>query len=151
MGLPRTVGAIALLATAACHRDPAGPSPASVVVSLCNSPIWVAYQNGDGPWTRTTGDSAGRFHLDVTGRGGLVVVSRASVGYTTAVYYRTAAQFADFASECSSDAAVVPRTVNVTVPGLTSGIVATVALGESSRLLYSPQPVATFTDVPTGQ
>ena len=53
-----------LAALGACHDDPIGPPPTHekpVAVTYCApaAPIWVAFRDGDGSWTRELADAAG--------------------------------------------------------------------------------------------
>ena len=80
--------------------QPPPPAPQAVQVSFCpgNEPAWVAFQDGDGPWTRVTpGTAGGRFTYGYpfsTSRGGMATLQRAQGVTSLTVFYGMPAELA---------------------------------------------------------
>ena len=101
---------------------------------IATHPVWVAFQDGNGPWTQVTG-TADVYHFNVTsGKGSYawVVLGLAGPGTSQVqVENRTQAELtaAPFTS-CATAAAT--KTVNGTVANLAGGSTAKIAFGGSS-------------------
>ena len=104
----------------------AGPTPGTGAIAwqfcdAANLPIWFAYQDGTGAWTRVVGAS-NLYRFDVAaGRGGVAFVTRSGTGYNTLVYYGTAAELTSYGtSQC-----VGGTTAFKSVTGSVSGVAGT--------------------------
>lgn len=116
------------------------------------APIWVAAQDGTGPWTQLT-STTGTYSFNVTNRGGLAYVTgSATSGYTLTVFYATAQDFAS-QRQGAGQCGVTPggKTVNGSVLGLGLTDAAMVTLGTATAFV-SGAALNTFTlqNVPTG-
>lgn len=148
---PRTRRALALLAltaatAGACLDAPPGPSPlpgAQIVrVSWCRglAPTWVAFQDGDGPWTRATpvrtGDTITFEHGFAAPRGAIATLTPIPGNMTALlVLYGEPAELASAGDTkailCDTAA---PRTVRGTVVGLDTNEAAIVSAQVSSTV-----------------
>jgi len=87
------------------EADPGpGPGDGDLAYSFCPAdvPIWLAYQDGDGPWTSVAG-SNGTFMLDIqSDRGGIAYVTGSDVdGYHTMIQFATRGELEQMGSvEC---------------------------------------------------
>jgi hypothetical protein len=94
-------------------------------------PIWFAYQDGNGPWTRVVGDAQNvyRFQID-SQRGAVAWVSIDEGAPLTQVFYYTREEFLQVgASQCDGEGGF--KTVNGSMTGLGPTDVGFVALGSS--------------------
>lgn len=94
-------------------------------------PIWFAYQDGNGPWTRVVGDAQNlyRFQID-SQRGAVAWVSIDEGAPLTQVFYYTRDEFLQVgASQCDGEGGF--KTVNGSLAGLGPMDVGFVALGSS--------------------
>jgi hypothetical protein len=90
-------------------------------------PIWLAFQDGTGPWTQVvpTGDVY-QFTI-ASAKGGWAQVSQSGSQTITAVHLLTQAELT--ASSVAFCPATTTKTVNVTVAGLSTGLFANLSLG----------------------
>jgi hypothetical protein len=139
---------LALSALSACSHDspdptyptepPPSPTSSAVDITYCRGaePVWVAFQDGDGAWTRARPVANGAyttFHGDFTANRGAVARAAALPGDLTSlsITYGAPAELglvSDTAFQCTADAL---RTLNGTVAGLGANDVALVAVGHS--------------------
>lgn len=124
--------------------DPHGGPPTTVVVRFCADevPAWVAFQDGDGTWTRSSPIIDGRLavyqHEFSTDRGGMAVGQRFSIGLTTLnVSYGAPAELTAFGNtfpgECNS---APPKALLGTIAGLAENQVATVSGGFANAFIF---------------
>src|SRR5690606_13980982 len=118
-----------------------GGGTGSIAWSFCapSLPVWVAVQDGSGPWTRVTGTN-GSYRFDLaSGRGGVAVVTPGTDGTTaTAIHFGTSDELTEMgARQCS--AATGSRTVNASVVGLSALGQAWLALGGSATVVTPAQ------------
>ena len=102
-------------------------------------PIWLAYQDGAGPWTRVTpvGDV---YTFNVAGaKTGWAAVTQSGVVTATAVHMSTTAELAGTTTFCP---ATTVKTVNATVAGLSAGLFANLTLGGGNNYALADGPVA---------
>jgi hypothetical protein len=93
-------------------------------------PIWVAFQDGSGAWTRVTG-TGGVYTFNIaSAKGGLAVVTQSGATFNTSVVFASQAEFVANTGGCA--AAAVTKTVNGSVAGLNTGDIARMSLGGSS-------------------
>lgn len=136
----------AAAAASACLDAPAGPVPVpmsqTVQVSWCRglAPIWVAFQDGDGPWTRATpartGDTITFQHAFTAGRAGIATLTPVAGDLTALlVLYGEPAELASAGDTrailCDNG---VSRTVRGTVAGLDTNEAAIVSRQVSSAV-----------------
>src|SRR5207245_8009321 len=70
-----------------------------------NAPVWMAYQNDAGPWTRVVADANGVVHVPIDTRGGIAALRGSSVsGFDLAVEYATATELAAHYVTCPPSA-----------------------------------------------
>jgi hypothetical protein len=103
-------------------------------------PIWLAFQDGSGPWTQVvpTGDV---YQFTIAGaKGGWAQVSQSGSQTITAVHLLTQAELV--ASSIALCPASTTKTVNVTVAGLSAGLFANVALGGGNSFALTDGNVA---------
>lgn len=101
--------------------------------TLLGFPVWLAYQDGNGPWTRVIGTAnVYRFNLSQ---------SRGGVAYTTgsgvSILYQTRAEFSSGNIQMCEP--VGPKRINGSVAGVGAGNFTWVSLGNST----APGPVNT--------
>jgi hypothetical protein len=134
----QTASITVLVATTAgvdVHLDYSACPQSSVV----RPAVWVAYQDGTGPWTRVAG--AGgiyNFHINSSG-GGIAVVRQLVQFYTTSVTYLTQAELQATLASCGEDASDVvnpypagSKTIHGTIARLNAGTSAQILLGSAN-------------------
>jgi len=134
------------------------PRPSnSVAWTYCSSariPVWFAYQDGlSGVWRRVTPSPAGTFTFAVDQpRVGVATVSiEPGVTVTRVRWVGLTELAAEAAAECIANPVPGTRTVTGTVSGLSTGDVATVAMGPTvSNALTQSTPAFTLARVPDG-
>jgi hypothetical protein len=143
------VAALVLAMLAACSDDRAtGPdvTPTTADVAFCSrtDPVWVAFQDGDGPWTRAQPDAASFFatyrHTFTTNRAAIATATELPDGLTAlSVRYAAPSELAAFGDAspavCSSGDV---STMLGTVAGLETNEVALVSAGNDSRVAAFP-------------
>ena len=143
------VAALALSLLSACSDDssdavyptepPPSSTPSAVDVAYCRGaePLWVAFQDGDGAWTRARPIASGqhtKFHHDFTSNRGAIARAAELPGglRTLSILYGAPSELglvSDTAfQQCSGDEV---RTLNGTVAGLGANDIALVAAGNS--------------------
>ena len=122
-------------------RPDPGPPPTTVDVTFCNGaqPRWVAFQDGDGEWTRAEPIVAGQLasfrHTFNSNRGAVAAAREFAGGLTTlAIQYAAPAELT-IAGEARPDlcGAVAAGTLLGTVAGIDTNEVAVVSSGRSTR------------------
>jgi len=128
-GLDNRTATLALTVTEA-----SGGGPGNVTWSFCGEtglPLWVAYQDGNGPWTRVQG--AGHvysFQVD-SDRAGVAFVTGEEDFTQLNVFYQTRVESIDYGSaQCPVTGEL--KSVNGSVSGLQQTQLAFVALGGAS-------------------
>ncbi|HEV8185699.1 MAG TPA: hypothetical protein VGP40_07055, partial [Chthoniobacterales bacterium] len=99
-------------------------------------PVWLAYQDGNGPWTRVTSTNDIYSFTFTTGRAGLAYVLLPGAGVTSEVHvqYYTSAEFSGNINFCGPVPPPPPtgKTINGTVAGVTSSQAARISLNGGS-------------------
>lgn len=124
--------------------DPGGGPSTSVDVPFCadEAPAWVAFQDGDGPWTPTSPIIDGRYavyrHTFVANRAGIAIGQRFNVGLTTLnVAYGAPAELTAFGNTfpgaCNSSP---PKALLGTVAGVGENQGATISGGFSNAFIF---------------
>lgn len=111
----------------------APPPSANVSVSLTNCyVVWVAYQDGDGPWIPVTGVN-GRYGFHIAqSKGGLAFVQAAGRQfYVTMLYYSQAELTAAVLSPCGASSAPTVKDVHASVVNLPTGTQAWISFAAS--------------------
>lgn len=117
------------LLIAACGSDegPTEPRTASVVWKFCgtpNTPLWVASQNGNGPWTYVAPGTDNTWSFNISAKGGVAYVVAGDptstppspTGYSLIIVYGTLAELrAHPGPGCSGPAALGTRTLTSTL------------------------------------
>lgn len=142
--------ALAISTLAACsdyQRDPTSPypdpdpRPVAVDVAFCagSQPRWIAFQDGDGEWTRAqltvTGEFANFRHTFNSNRGAIATAHEFANGLTTlTIHYAAPAELA-IAGDPRPDLCglVANDTVLGTVAGIDTNEVVVVSTGRSTR------------------
>jgi hypothetical protein len=144
-----TLAASVSLLTACGGSDkPTGPSASQTALSFCapDVPTWLAYQDGDGAWTRVTPDANNVFTVSIRDRGGIAYVMP-DVGLF--VLYSTPATMKSVYPACGASA-FGSKTLHGTFVGLAASDAGMVAVGPSSDWTTGADPSFTLTDVPNG-
>ncbi len=109
----------------------------SVTLAYCaaDAPIWVAYQDGSGPWTRVSASGTNSYQFTVSSpRAAVATVDTVGSGFDLNVTYATAAEFNGFGNT-QSLGACGSKTINGTVSNVSNTQVANVTLGYSSAFV----------------
>jgi hypothetical protein len=119
-----------------------GGGTGNVTWAFCDEtgiPVWVAAQDGNGPWTQVQGDAQNVFRFQIDSpRGGLAFVTvEDGVSQTLVFYYSREEFLAIGADQC--DGLGGTKTVNGSVTGLGLTDMAFVALGSSSAQVVGAQ------------
>src|SRR5438046_1685897 len=122
---------------------PPPPPPISVAVAYCIQPAWVAFQDGDGAWTRAQPILSGsnttfRYEFSA-GRGAIATLSRAGDNMTVlSVLYGTPAELVTAGDTNPRDCGPAPaKTLLGTVAPLDTNETAFVAASFNSRVRVS--------------
>jgi hypothetical protein len=132
----------------------APPAGTTIALNYCaaGAPIWLAVQDGTGPWTRVTssGNNAYSFTLN-SARGGIATVDTIGTGFELTVTYATAAEMAAFGPALNNDACG-SKTVNGTFTNVSTTQSLFVTLGSASVNRGGAAGTGTFqlTSVPSG-
>ncbi len=131
-GLPDQTASVAVTVTA-----PSGSG--NVQISLaCFAPIWVAYQDGTGAWTRATTVSPNVYRISVTGNyAGVALVFPSGGGFQTQINYLPKAYLTSAATVNFCAAGGLPpgtKSVSGTAAGLTGSDRANISMGGSTGL-----------------
>lgn len=113
-------------------------SGSTVTVSYCaaDAPIWLAYQDGTGAWTRATpnsGTTTYSFPI-ASGKLGLATVDTVATGFDLGITYATTAEANGFGNAFQFGACGT-KTVNGTVANVSNTQFASVTLGYSSQFV----------------
>jgi hypothetical protein len=141
-------------ATITVNVTPGGGAPTgNVSLSFCpflGAPIWVAFQDGSGPWVLSTPVASAYTGQVSSGRGGVAwVVARPAGGFEINIRYGTTAELQAFGDVYCHGATGTGKRVNVTVSGVAASDRALLGLGTASTsfALGSAPP---FDGVPDG-
>ena len=145
--LTRCAGAFALALLAACgdhassgtdpHPRPE-PTPVDVVFCTGAQPIWLAFQDGEGAWTRaqpTIAGSLATFHLGFTENRGAVAMAQRFANLTSlSIQYGAPAELSTAGTQRPEFCGLtVSKTLNGTVAGIDTNEAVTVIAGRSTR------------------
>lgn len=148
-GLPESTQSLQISVTTASGQS------VSLDFSVCTPdqrPTWLAYQDGNGPWTQVTG-SGDTYTFNVASSTAGVAIATAPSGGGSGVFvlYATQSEFVsgDLSDVC--DVVSTGKTVTGSVSGITpaNGEQATVSLGDATTQASADGPV-TFQAVPSG-
>jgi trimeric autotransporter adhesin len=125
-----------------------GGGGGNVTYQFCGNasaiPVWFAFQDGNGAWTRVNAGSSNTFAFSITQSRGAVayVLQSANGSFNTIVNYLTQAELTSAGtSACVQGAAPGTKVVNGSVSGLAVADQASIALG-SSNVTVSNAPLA---------
>ena len=125
----------------------------NVTLAYCaaDAPIWVAYQDGTGPWTRVTATGANSYTFSISsGKAGIATVDTVGTGYDLNVTYASTAEINGFGNTLTLGACGT-KSINGTVANVSNTQFANVTLGYSSKFVI---PIAssafTLTNVASG-
>jgi hypothetical protein len=125
----------------------------NVTYSFCEAdglPIWVAAQNGTGPWQRVTGNAQNQYSFQVGDRGGVAYVMQEGNGFQLVVhYYNTAELQAHGSTVCTSNPGPT-RSLNVTVANVGPMEQALIGAGGATGVALGLQPTTQLTGVAPG-
>lgn len=128
-------------------QAPVGGNP--VNWSICDpsdAPIFVAYQNENGPWTRVT-PSNNIYTFSVGQRGGVAIVEP---DYSTDIFYGSAAELAAFGRNSCVLEGEGGKRLTGSVAGVGAFDMVQVQLGSSGVLVLPGSPTFTLSNVPDG-
>jgi hypothetical protein len=137
---PRRIAALLItLLVDACSHDMAGPGNGvdsqTADIAFCGEPTWVAFQDGDGAWTRAVamrvGSIATLHHIFTKGRAGIAIARESNGGMTALSIFYGAPNELSTVSDTAGVAcgATSSRTLHGTVIGLDTNEVALVLAG----------------------
>jgi len=152
------VVALALSILSACSDDPTTSSPPpgdpllTVEVAFCSGlePDWVAFQDGDGAWTRALPSATSRIitfrHPFAANRGAIATVHRFAASVTTlSVRYGAPAELESVGDTVPEHCGPpVSKTLLGTVAGLDTNELAIVSAGHNARAVVFPIDGAGF-------
>ncbi len=130
---------------------PSGGSNVTLSYCAADAPIWVAFQDGNGAWTRVNATGTNSYTFSVSsGRAGVATVDTVGTGFDLNVTYATTAELNGFGAttglgECGG------KTVNGTVANVGMTQFANVSLGYSTKFVLPITSSAfTLTNVASG-
>ena len=148
----RALALVVLSFAVACTKDMTGVRPIdakAVDVAFCDTPTWVAFQDGDGAWTRATpptiaGAVSTYHHTFTTDRGG-IAIARDFGGDLTAllIFYGTP-------DELPTMSATAPAACGATSFKTLRGKVAGIDTNEIARLTSGRGTEGAFVSIGTG-
>ncbi len=125
----------------------------SVTLSYCaaDAPIWVAYQDGTGPWTRVTATGTNSYTFSVSStKAGIATVDTVGTGYDLNVTYATTTELNGFGNTLALGACGT-KTINGSVANVSNTQFANITLGYSSKFVIPITSSAfTLTNVASG-
>lgn len=117
---------------------PSGGS-GNTVLRFCppgNLPVFLAFQDGTGPWTAVPGTNNVYTFNIASGKGAYAYVTSSSATvFSTHVFYGTQAEIAGQSAGASCPAAATTKTVNGTVANVSAGELATIGLGAAAAVV----------------
>ncbi len=121
----------------------------NVSISLsCLSPIWFAYQDGNGPWIQVN-PTAGVYHFNITAAIGGFAYVRKPGNTVIAIQYMSKAQLTAGPLVFCGATTPTTKTINGTAAGLASGDFAQIWMGQGSAFVSSNGPFS-MTNVADG-
>jgi hypothetical protein len=150
-GVDDVTAALSLAITTPPPDDggPGGGSEVRLDFTRCvadQQPLWFAYQDGSGPWTRVAGQGH-VYTFDVGGDGGYAWhVQPSGIHITQAVLFAAAEIPAATIDMCPAGSA----TVTATVAGLSGSQLASVSLGGGTGIALAQNPSVQLQQVSTG-
>ncbi|MBL8982752.1 MAG: hypothetical protein JNL26_11250 [Gemmatimonadetes bacterium] len=137
--IPNATTTLTLTVTAA--------SSGNVSYTFCTAPLWVAYQDGAGTWTRATSTGNNTYAINVTSTGGLAYVMQDANGeYDLAIQYGTLSEFQ--ASNSCNTATPGTKSHTGSVSGLGFTEMATITMGGGSATANFASLNFTLNNVP---
>ncbi|MGE0440124.1 MAG: beta strand repeat-containing protein [Gemmatimonadales bacterium] len=124
---------------------PSGGGNVSLDFSTCDlsdRPIWLAYQDGTGPWTRVVG-TGNVYSFDINqSKGGVAFVFDAGSGaFGTTIQYYSRTEFLAVPAGTFCSPAATTKNLSATVANLSLGQLAMVSLGGGSGSAFASGPV----------
>lgn len=117
---------------------------------VADKPIWVAYQNGTGPFVHATGSGDVYTIPAVTaGKGAIAVVTDPTAYFRTSVQYYTQAEFNALTGGCAA-AASTGKTISGSVAGVSGTQFGYVSLGGVTGSTNASHPTFQLTGVANG-
>lgn len=141
------------LSLGACS-DGTGPSRAIVdnlVLDFCASdaPVFFAYQNEGGNWTRVNSAAGNSFSFDVTERVGIAMTFEFGSSTLTDIYYATAAELGPLSDKACTEV-VGARTINGSVSNVAVTEQAYVSMSGAEELVEPPPSTFALTGIADG-
>ena len=114
---------------------PAGGSAVTLSYCAADAPIWVAFQDGNGAWTRVTATTANTYSFTIaSGRAGVATVDTVGSGFDLNLTYATVAEFNGFGNTLQQGACGT-KTLTGTVANVAQTQFANVSLGYASAFV----------------
>lgn len=143
---------VPLLVLAACS-DGIGPDPVvdTIVLDFCSdeTPLWFAYQNAGGDWTRVLPGAGGDFEFDASERVAIAMTFDFGGDMLTDIYYTTATELQPL-----SDRACVERAgakvINGSVANVGVGAEAVVSMSAAEEVVTPPPSTFALSGVAEG-
>lgn len=118
---------------------------------LQERPIWAAYQDGNGPWTRVVGSGDVYSFNVVSGRGGFAIVTSSAPGSSAiAIQYYSQAELQAITAQGLCPPSPATKNLTATVANVAAGQLATLSLGGGSGSVVGPGTTVNLTGVASG-
>ena len=112
-------------------------------------PVFLAVQNGDGPWTRVTADVQGTFSFQAAERFGVAIVHQQGSEFTSEFVFATDDELAPLNGVACIESDGT-KTLNGSVTDVVTGERAVISMSEQTQQVLGPSSVFAFTDLPSG-
>lgn len=133
--------------------DGTGPQPiaGSLTLDFCSSaaPIWFAYQNEGGDWTRVEGNIDNTFTFDVTERVAIAMTTDFGDEVLTDIFYATRSELLPLADKACIET-FGAKTLNGAVADVLAGEQAIITMGEAEAIVTPPPSTFVLDGVPDG-
>lgn len=138
---------------AACS-DSIGPDPqdrVDLLLDFCSTeiPVFFAYQNQGGAWTRVTPDAEGTVSFQASPRVALAIVHQSGSSYTSEYIYTTAAEVAPLSGVACAEQAGT-RSLSGSVANLPVGTAAMISMAGQFDYITSPDASYALSALPSG-
>jgi uncharacterized repeat protein (TIGR02543 family) len=124
--------------------SPGGSANLTLSFASCDPtqvPIWLAVQNGNGPWTRVTPGANSTFTFAITSVGGVAYVTGGGNNYSTTVMFLSASEASSIATGSICASTPQEGTRSLTTNALNTGPQnVTVTLGGAVTTFNDPNP-----------
>jgi hypothetical protein len=115
--------------------------------STATKPIWVAFQDGSGTYTRVNGTGDVYTFNVASTKGAFATVTQNGTVFNTTVQYFAQSETAGIVGSCTATGG---KTVNGTLNGVTAGYVASISMGGAQTIVNGPATTFQLAGVAAG-